>query len=225
MSTDFVIDIVKRLAPDLTETQTVAAAARARAKALENGGGIAQLYADAEKAGGTFADAVVKEAIRETLAVLKAKGETDVTESELAKLEKQRLCFGKAGADAPLKHRGEYTTEYGQADFDTALKIWGASMTDLTPRKNPYSKPIRKAMRAAREGTLEATPFNLAINPDQVKAPKPPKLTPEQLASNPWSAAGWNLTRQSQAYKANPVEAQRLMAQVGARLGDTRPNR
>ena len=155
-NTDFVEDIVKRKFPDATEAQVTAAAERARAKAIENGGGIAQLYTDSEAA----AEVIIKEAMNEITAKAKLKGELDLKSAELTKLEMQRLCFGKAGADKPLAHRGEYVRKYGEADYQAAMKIWGASATDLSPRKNPYSKPVRKALRQARRGTLEPTDFN-----------------------------------------------------------------
>ncbi len=38
---------------------------------------------------------------------------------------------------------------------------------------------------------------------------------------NPWSKAGWNVTKQGQLFKSNPVEADRLMKAAGVKLGAT----
>jgi hypothetical protein len=40
-------------------------------------------------------------------------------------------------------------------------------------------------------------------------------------AGNPWSKAGWNMTKQGQMVKSNRVEADRLMAAAGVKLGAT----
>jgi hypothetical protein len=209
MSEDFVLDIVKRIAPDLTEQQATAAAERARAKAMESGGGIAQLFTDSK----TSAEIVIKEAVSETMAKLKAKGETEITASELARLEKQRLCFGKAGADKPLLHRGNYIKTYGQADYDAAMKIWSASATNLTPKSNPYTKKVRKAMRAARTGTLENTEFNQVFHANEIKQPKSPK--PEKVRLTPGKL---NLTELGKLYKSDPASARAIAAQSGIKL-------
>jgi hypothetical protein len=43
-------------------------------------------------------------------------------------------------------------------------------------------------------------------------------------SENPWSAEGWNLTRQGQAVKTMGLEkAAALAAQVGSKMGDTKP--
>jgi hypothetical protein len=209
--TDFVIDLVKdeakTLKLDLTDQQIEASAERARDIAKANGGGIAQLYTD-HAASAKF---IVKEAISDTMAKLKAKGETDVTASDLAECEAGRLAFGNAGAAAPLKHRGEYIRKYGQAKYDAAMKLWGASATDLTPRKNPFTKPVRRAMREAREGTLEATPFNLTFNADQVRAPpKPPKV---KVKGGPMT-----MTELGALYKSDPAAARAIALKNGLKI-------
>jgi hypothetical protein len=206
--TDFVLDIMKSKYPDATEQQQTAAAQAARDKAMAAGGGIAQLYSDSKAA----ADSLIAEAMREVMAKAKASGETEITASELIKLEAQRLAFGKAGAKTPLLHRGQYVKKYGEADFNAAMKFWGASATDLTPRKSPFAKPVRKAMREARGGTLEATPFNEVFHADEVKAPpkpKPPKLKP---------GAAMTMTQISQLYLTDPANARIAAARIGVTL-------
>lgn len=42
---------------------------------------------------------------------------------------------------------------------------------------------------------------------------------------NPWTKAGWNLTKQGQIYKADTAEAARLMDAAGVKLGATQPVR
>ncbi len=44
-------------------------------------------------------------------------------------------------------------------------------------------------------------------------------------AGNPWSKAGWNLTKQGQLYQSDQQEAERLMKSVGVKLGATVPNK
>lgn len=43
--------------------------------------------------------------------------------------------------------------------------------------------------------------------------------------ANPWTKAGWNLTKQSQLFKSNRQEAERLMGIAGVKLGATQPVR
>jgi hypothetical protein len=42
-------------------------------------------------------------------------------------------------------------------------------------------------------------------------------------ANNPWSAAGWDVTKQGAAYKADPALAARLAKAAGSAIGATRP--
>lgn len=42
---------------------------------------------------------------------------------------------------------------------------------------------------------------------------------------NPWTKAGWNMTKQSQAYTADKANAERLMKVAGVELGATQPVR
>lgn len=44
-------------------------------------------------------------------------------------------------------------------------------------------------------------------------------------ADNPWTKAGWNLTKQGTLYKSDPTEAKRLMDAAGVKLGATTPVR
>ncbi len=44
-------------------------------------------------------------------------------------------------------------------------------------------------------------------------------------AGNPWSKAGWNMTKQGQLIKSNRAEADRLMSAAGVKLGAVAPNR
>lgn len=204
---DFVEDIVKRLAPDATEQQVTAAAARARDKCMENGGGISQLYTDSKSA----AESVIKEAIAETVTKAKLKGETDLGIPEMTKIEGERLAFGKAGALSPLKHRGDYVKKYGQAAYDASMKVWGASATDLKPRKNPYTKAVKKQLREALTGTLEDTSFNRVFNSDQIK--KPSKVKPPKLAGGPMT-----MTQLGQLFKSDPVAARAIAAKSGLKI-------
>ena len=206
---DFVLDIVKRLAPDATDQQAKTAADRARDKCMAAGGGIAQLFTDSKSA----AESVIKEAISETMVKAKLKGETDLGGPELTALEGERLAFGKAGILSPLKYRGDYLKKYGQAAYDAAMKRWGASATNLTPHSNPYTKKVRKQMRAAREGTLENTEFNQTFHADEIVKPKPPKVKAPKLdAANP------NLTQIGQLFKTDPAAARAAAARIGLKI-------
>jgi hypothetical protein len=209
-STDFVIDLVKRDFPNATEQQIEDAAQLARDNVMKRGGGIAQLYQDTDAKGGTVVKGEIALAMRETMAKLKAKGETAITAAEFEDLEGQRLCFGKAGAASPLKHRGEYVKKYGVEKFNAAMKIWQASPSDLSPRKNPFAKSIKKAMREQREGTLENTPFNNSLYPDQVRQPKQPKV---KLPPGPF-----NLTQLGALYKSDPATAKLVAQRNGLKL-------
>ena len=42
---------------------------------------------------------------------------------------------------------------------------------------------------------------------------------------NPWTKAGWNMTRQSKLYSSDKAEAERLMKVAGVELGATAPVR
>ena len=44
-------------------------------------------------------------------------------------------------------------------------------------------------------------------------------------AENPWTKAGWNMTKQGQIYQSDPAEAKRLMDAAGVKLGATQPVR
>jgi len=44
-------------------------------------------------------------------------------------------------------------------------------------------------------------------------------------STNPWSAEGWNLTKQGSAFRADPQLAARLAAAAGSKTGATRPTK
>jgi hypothetical protein len=204
---DFVLDIVKRLAPDATDQQAKNAADRARDKCMASGGGIAQLFTDSRVA----AERVIREAISETFVKAKLKGETDLAGPEVAKLESERLCFGKAGALTPMKFRGEHVKKYGQAEFDSAMARWRASATNLAPHSNPYTKAVKKQMREARNGTLDSTPHNDIFHADEIKAPKPPK--------RPKVEGGvMSMTELGRLYKSDPEAARAIAAKSGLKI-------
>lgn len=199
--------------PGHTDAKRVAIVERVRELARADGGGVALLPA-------VSVDALLNIAEREITAATKLKGETAFTSDDLAYIEAARLAFGKAGIDKPMAHRGEFVRRYGVETFNAEMAKWGASPTNFIPHKNPYPKTAKKALRDARRGTLESTPFNNAINPDQVKRPKPPKLTAEEKNSNPFlrGSPSWNLTAQGKLVRDNYPLAQLMAGQAGVKL-------
>ena len=201
--------------PGFTDEQRVAIVERARELARKDGGGIALLPP-------ASVDSLLNQAERDIKAAAKSKGETDFTADDLDYMNAARLAFGKAGQDKPMAHRGDFVRKYGVEKYNAEMTKWGASPTNFAPCKNPYGKRAKKALKAAREGILEPTAFNTALHGDQVKPPKV-KLTKEQKAGNPFSAASWNLTEQGRLVRSNPSLAAAMAAREGVTIGATKP--
>lgn len=51
------------------------------------------------------------------------------------------------------------------------------------------------------------------------------RFTEKPKASNPWSAEGWNLTKQMQTHRADPALAERLAKAANSRVGAARPTK
>ena len=112
-----------------------------------------------------------------------------------------------------------------------ALKAAGAefgidNVFDLTQRGQMPSGGITKVIDAKKASDeadeLEARAASLRKAAD-LAAPKKQNLS--DRASNPWSQAGWNISKQGSLVRAVGAEkAARIAASVGCILGSTKPN-
>jgi hypothetical protein len=217
---DFLDDIIKQKFPDATPEQIAKTNELTRAKAMAAGGGIAQLYTDSKSS----AESLIGEAYREVTAKAKLKGAAQFTDTEIEYMRDAKATFGKKAvlAQNPGQRRNDFHKKYGDEKFQATKKLFNATDDVRVAGTNPWkgNKAVRRALKGEK---LEATEFNMAMNPGQVARPKPAKLTADQKSSNPFLAQNWNLTAQSRLYRLDPSLANSMAARAGIKIGATRP--
>lgn len=98
----------------------------------------------------------------------------------------------------------------------------GSVVTKLDNGQTPNQNPTDYFAGAARKDEFRMFwPASKGSGADQGDGSGGGDLSGE----NPWTKAGWNLTKQGQLFKADPAEANRLMEAAGVKLGATEPVR
>jgi len=207
--------------PDYTDAQRVTIVEIAREMARKDGGGIAILPK-------ITVEALLNQADRAFTAAAKVKGDAPWTGAELDYIRDAKGMLSKkavlAQGATPAATRAAFIKKWGLEKYQAELVKWGATTDVRVPGISPYKniKGLKKALRGERD--LEPTEHNLNFSADRVKLPPKVKPTREQLASNPFSAAGWNLTKQSQLFRLDENLCRSMAAVCGVKIGATKPN-